>query len=138
MNNRKDIGLLIARIIVGGIFILTGWIKVSDMAGTVAYFGQLGFAPFLAYIVGYAELLGGIALILGLWTCVMSIVLGIIVIVAAYASRGAGFQGVMPPVAVLASLIILSTSCGGKYSVKKCDCCNDGVKSDDTTPAPMA
>jgi len=114
-----------------------GWMKVSDMAGTIAYFGQLGFAPFLAYVVGYAELFGGIALVLGLWTCVVSIVLGIIVIVAAYVSRGAGFQGVVLPVAVLASLIILSTSCGGKYSVKKCDCCDDNVKSNDTTPAPI-
>jgi len=132
MNNKKDIGLLVARLIVGGIFILTGWMKVSDMAQTIGYFGQIGLAPFWAYLVGYVELIGGLMVVLGLWTCLTSVVLSIIMIVAAYLSRSMGFAGMMGPLAILASLVVLATSCGGKYSVMSCKCCT--AKSD----APIA
>lgn len=133
MKNRKDIGLLVARIIVGGIFIFAGWTKVSDMASTIGFFGQMGFSPFWAYLASYAELVGGVLVVLGLWTCLASIVLAIVMIVAAYVSRSAGIQGMMGPISLLASLIVFATSCGGKYSVKKCDCC---AKAD--APAPLA
>jgi putative oxidoreductase len=124
MKNRKDIGLLVARIIVGGIFIMAGWAKVSDMAGTIGYFGQMVLAPFWAYVVGYVELVGGVLVLLGLWTCLASSVLAIVMIVAAYLSRSMGFAGMMGPIAVLASLVVLATSCGGKYSVASCKCCS--------------
>jgi uncharacterized membrane protein YphA (DoxX/SURF4 family) len=133
MKNRKDIGLLIARIIVGGIFIMAGWAKVSDMAATIGYFGQMGFSPFWAYLVGYVELIGGALVVLGLWTCLVSVVLTIVMIVAAYVSRSAGFAGMMGPIALLASLVVFATSCGGKYSAISCKCC---AKAD--APAPLA
>jgi len=123
MKNRKDIGLLVARLIVGGIFIAAGWMKVSDMTTTVANFSGMGFGAFWAYLASYAELIGGVLVVLGLWTCLASVVLAIVMIVAAYASRSMGFAGMMTPIAILASLVVLATSCGGKYTVKKCNCC---------------
>ena len=123
MKNRKDIGLLVARLIVGGIFISAGWMKVSDMAATVGFFGQAGFAPFWAYLVSYVELIGGALVVLGLWTCLVSSVLAVVMIVAAYTSRSMGFAGMMGPIAILASLVVLATSCGGKYSAMSCKCC---------------
>lgn len=137
MKNRKDIGLLVARIIVGGIFIFAGWVKVSDMASTVGFFGQMGFSPFWAYLTSYAELIGGVLIALGLWTCLASVVLSIVMIVAAYVSyKGMGLQGMVGPLSLLAPLVVFATSCGGKYSVKKCDCCEKlcAPKSD----APVA
>ena len=136
MKNRKDIGLLVARIIVGGIFIFAGWAKVSDMAGTVGYFGQIGFAPFWAYLVSYVELIGGVMVVLGLWTYLVSMVLAIVMIVAAYVSRSAGIQGMMVPISLLASLIVFATSCGGKYSVMSCKCCDKVCAS--KSDAPLA
>jgi len=134
MKNRKDIGLLVARIIVGGIFIFAGWVKVSDMASTIGFFGQMGFSPFWAYLTSYTELIGGVLIALGLWTCLASVVLSIVMLVATYVSyKGMGIQGMMGPLSLLAPLIVFATSCGGKYSVKKCDCC---AKAD--APAPLA
>lgn len=134
MKNRKDIGLLVARLIVGGIFIFAGWAKVSDMASTVGYFGQMGFSPFWAYLTSYAELIGGVFVVLGLWTCLASVILSIVMIVATYVSyKAMGVQGMMGPLSLLAPLIVFATSCGGKYSVKKCDYC---AKAD--APAPLA
>jgi uncharacterized membrane protein YphA (DoxX/SURF4 family) len=138
MKNRKDIGLLIARIIVGGIFIMAGWAKVSDMAATIGYFGQMGFAPFWAYLVGYVELIGGALVVLGLWTCLVSSVLAVVMIVAAYTSRSMGFAGMMGPIALLASLVVLSTSCGGKYSAMKCKCDGMTCGSKSDVPSPLA
>ncbi len=120
MNNKKDIALLVARLIVGGLFIATGWMKIADMAATVTAFGQMGFAPFLAYLVTYVELLGGIMVVLGFYACFASIPLAIIMIVAAYVTRGLGIAVFATPLAMLASLVVFATSCGGRYSVKKC------------------
>ena len=137
MENRKDIGLLVARIIVGGIFISAGWMKISEMASTVGFFGQMGFAPFWAYLVSYTELIAGVLIVLGLWTCLASVVLSIVMLVATYVSyKGMGIQGMIGPLSLLAPLVVFATSCGGKYSVKKCDCCEKlcAPKSD----APVA
>ena len=54
-----DSALLVLRVGVGAIFIFAGWGKVSDLAGTVAFFGTIGLAPFWAYLVSFVELCGG-------------------------------------------------------------------------------
>jgi putative oxidoreductase len=46
---------------------------VFTPAGTAKYFGSVGVPPELAYLVMTAEVLSGIALILGLWTRVIAI-----------------------------------------------------------------
>lgn len=127
-HKRSDITTLIVRIIVGGVFIFAGWMKVSNMAGTIGFFGTLGIPAFLAYIVSYAELLGGILIVLGMWTCIASSVLVVIMLGAMWFTRAAGVQGLLYPLVTLAGLVSLMGSCGGKYSVKKCDCCE--VKAD--------
>lgn len=43
--------------------------------GTVAYFQSLGFPGFFAYLVILGEIGGGIALILGLWTRIVALLL---------------------------------------------------------------
>ena len=48
---------------------------VFGPAGTVRYFGSLGLPPALAYVAMALELVGGIALILGVWTRVVALVL---------------------------------------------------------------
>ena len=66
-DSSKNIALLIARVIVGGIFVFSGWVKVADMTATVSMFNTMSIPPSLTYIVSYGELLGGLLLILGLW-----------------------------------------------------------------------
>jgi len=119
MKINKNLAVLIVRIIIGGIFITTGWMKVFDMVATVGFFNGLGIASFLAYVVSYAELVGGILIILGLWTEIATGVLAIIMLVAIYYVRSMGFQGFMGPLAVLAGLISLIASGAGQYAVKK-------------------
>lgn len=116
--NKKNLAVLIVRLIIGGIFMATGWMKVSDMVSTVGFFGSLGIAPFLAYIVAYAELVGGAFVVLGLWTEIAAGVLGVIMLGAVYYTRSMGFQGFMGPLAVLAGLVSLLASGAGAYSLR--------------------
>lgn len=110
--------LLVSRILVAAIFIVAGWMKVSDMASTVNLFSQMHIPAFLAYVVGYAEFLGGIALLLGLWASEVSALLAIIMIVAVGLTWKMGFQVYMAPMAVLAATLALAASGPGAWALK--------------------
>ncbi len=66
----RDLALLVARLGLGVILIAHGWQKLSDqgLAGTAAGFGQMGvpLPTVSAYYATFVELVGGVALILGL------------------------------------------------------------------------
>lgn len=70
MNNKSvEIGLLFSRIMIGLIFVLHGWSKFEDgISGTVGFFESIGIPGFLASVVAIIELVGGVAMILGLGT----------------------------------------------------------------------
>lgn len=116
---KKGVLLLVVRLIIGGIFINAGWMKVSDMAGTVAQFSTMGIPAFLAYAVGYLELIGGIAVLVGAWAYLASAVLVVIMAVAVYLVYPMGLQMVMTPLVTLAALLGLMASGSGKFSVRE-------------------
>jgi len=62
--------VLVARILLAIIFILAGFSKLMDIAGTASYFATYGLpAPSaLAVVAGLVELLGGLAILLGFQT----------------------------------------------------------------------
>lgn len=71
-----DIGITIVRVIVGLIFFAHGLDKViGGIGNTMGYFEGLGIPGFLAVAVAFVELVGGLALILGLGTRLVSLLL---------------------------------------------------------------
>jgi len=66
--NRHDIGTFLLRIILGIIFIDEGYTKFTNLSMTMGFFGHLGLPAFLVYIVAFIELVGGIAMLLGIFT----------------------------------------------------------------------
>jgi putative oxidoreductase len=66
----RDLALLVARLGLGVILVAHGWQKLSDqgLAQTAAGFGQMGvpLPTVSAYYATFVELVGGVALILGL------------------------------------------------------------------------
>jgi putative oxidoreductase len=67
----KDEVYLLLRVVTGFAFVYHGAAKVFGEMGVTGFAGMLEGLPFstlLAYLVSYGELLGGIALILGLFT----------------------------------------------------------------------
>ena len=68
---------LMLRVTLGGLFLAHAALKifVFTPAGTAGFFGSLGLPPALAYLTMAAEVLGGLALILGLWTRAVAVLL---------------------------------------------------------------
>src|SRR5260221_11749869 len=66
---------LLLRVSLGLLFLAHASIKlfVFTPAGTAKFFASVGVPPDLAYVVMTAEVVGGIALVLGLWTRVVPI-----------------------------------------------------------------
>lgn len=82
--HNADLGILLIRLALGAVFIYHGWQKLQAMDMTIGFFGTLGFAPYLAYVVAYAEFIGGIALVLGIATRYAGLVLAIAMAVATF------------------------------------------------------
>ena len=85
-------GLAILRIVLGISFLVHGWQKWQNMAGTGEFFGNLGIpaAPVVAYVVGTVELLGGLFLIAGFLTQISSILLFLVAFGAIVYARLSG------------------------------------------------
>jgi uncharacterized membrane protein YphA (DoxX/SURF4 family) len=73
-----DAGLLLLRIAVGIVFIAHGWSKFMNLEGATAFFASLGLASLFVYLVAAVELVGGLAVLLGLFTDVAGILLTIV------------------------------------------------------------
>lgn len=89
--NSTDLAALILRVTMGAFFLVHAWLKIAVFtpAGTAQFFESIGFPGFLAYVVIAAELAGGIALILGLYTRWVSLALVPILLGSIYAPHGA-------------------------------------------------
>jgi putative oxidoreductase len=68
---------LLLRVTLGTLFLAHAALKifVFTPAGTAQFFASLGLPPALAYVVMTAEVLGGLALIAGLWTRLVAVAL---------------------------------------------------------------
>jgi putative oxidoreductase len=83
----SDIVLLIGRILLGWIFVRSGYGKLFNVEAYAATFPVHGLPPFLAYIAVPVEFFGGIALILGLATRYVVLVMVVFMLVATFSSH---------------------------------------------------
>ena len=71
--NKLDVSTFLLRIVLGISFFIHGLVKFQGGIGNiVGWFDMIGLPGFLAYVVATLELVGGLALILGLGTRVVS------------------------------------------------------------------
>lgn len=91
--NNSDFAAFALRVSSGSLFVAHAWLKLSvfTIAGTVGYFESLGLPGFLAYLTIFAELFGGIALILGIGTRLASLMLIPILLGATWIHSGNGW-----------------------------------------------
>jgi putative oxidoreductase len=90
---------LLLRLTLGGLFLAHAGVKliVFTPAGTAAFFGSLGLPPELAYVIIAVETVGGVALILGLWTRVVALLLTPVLLGAIFTVHAhAGFSFTNP------------------------------------------
>ncbi len=117
INKHGDCLILLARLIVGGIFIYSGWMKITTVEQTLGFFSTLGIPAFLSYIVMYGEVIGGALLVLGLWFEYATVFLSIIMIFAIWFTRTQGFGMFGLPLATLSGLLGIMADGAGKYKV---------------------
>lgn len=91
--SNADLAATLLRVTMGVFFLAHVWMKLVlfTPAGTVAFFQSLGFPGVLAWVVIVAEAVGGVALILGVWTRLVSLALLPILLGSIYPHWGAGF-----------------------------------------------
>ncbi|MFZ5710117.1 MAG: DoxX family protein [Pseudomonadota bacterium] len=76
-GSRAEYAALLLRVTMGVWFLAHAWLKIAIFtpAGTAGYFQSLGLPGFLGYVTIAAELLGGLALIVGFGTRIVSVAL---------------------------------------------------------------
>jgi putative oxidoreductase len=65
MTNASSVGALVARVLLAFMFILSGWAKLGDIQGTMAYTASGGLPGFFVFPAIAIELLGGLAVLVG-------------------------------------------------------------------------
>lgn len=125
---QTDYAAALLRITSGALFVAHAGLKlfVFTPAGTAGYFQSIGLPGFLAYLTIAAELLGGLALVLGFKTRLVSLALIPVLLGAAYFGHGGnGFfftnanGGWEYPVFWAVTLAVQALLGGGAFAVDK-------------------
>lgn len=95
MNNVQQIGIVLLRVALGVIFFIHGLDKFQGGIENIAgWFDSIGIPGFVAYVVASIELIGGLALIIGIGTRLVSAILAIIMLIATIKVKlSVGFLG---------------------------------------------
>ncbi len=122
-----DLTILLARLVVGAVFLAHGWQKFFQwgIGGTAESFGQMGIPlPGLAaWTVALIETLGGLALMLGVALPIAGVLLALTMLGALFVAHlssgffvsGGGFEYVL----VLAVVALVLGARGGPLSVDR-------------------
>ena len=126
----SDFVLLCGRIMLGWVFIRSGYGKLFDIAGVGATFPPRGLAPWMAYISVPAEFFGGLAILFGFATRYAAVVMAIFTVVATLSShrywdfteaaaRRAQDSNFYKNVAILGGIFMLFAVGAGNWSVDR-------------------
>ena len=125
----RDEVILVARILLVMLFAVSGWGKLTNFSGTVAYMAQVGApAPSIAAFVATAvELLGALAIALGVWTRPVALVLALFTLGTALighpfwtmegADRYANAMNFYKNISIIAAFLLLYVTGPGKHSL---------------------
>jgi len=112
------LGLLVLRLTLGGIFLSYGLQKLTNIEGTIAVFGTLGFGAFWAWLVALTETIGGIAVIVGFGTRIAASFLAIIMLVVITVVKGGqGFAAAEFDIVLLGLALGIGLIGCGKWSM---------------------
>jgi putative oxidoreductase len=119
-----SVAILVGRILLAAMFVLAGFGKLTDIAGTAGWFGSIGLpAPtILAVLVGLLELFGGLAVIVGYKTRIAALALAVFAIGATLIAH-TNFADMMQFLifqknfAVVGGLLVLAFTGAGALSV---------------------
>lgn len=106
----RNIIAWVLQVLLGLAFIASGFNKLRDLSATIGMFGKLGLPTVLAYVIGGAELLGGIGLLIPRLTRLAAMGLIVIMIGAVFMHATkipGGLVGGVPAIVLLVLLGVL-------------------------------
>ncbi|OGY69226.1 MAG: hypothetical protein A2586_01260 [Candidatus Harrisonbacteria bacterium RIFOXYD1_FULL_40_9] len=112
----SDWALLVARLVVGIVFIAHGWPKLKNLSETAVNFTMMGFRPgkLWAIFIAFLEIFGGILMILGFFVQPLGILFMIEMIVATlFVKRRMGLVNGCEIDISLFSLALIAATMGG-------------------------
>lgn len=118
----EKISQLVARIFLGQIFLLSGFFKISGYEGTQGYMEAMGLPGMLLPLVILFEVGGGLAIVAGWQTRLVSMVLAAFTLVAAvifHSNLSDQMQMIMfmKNIAITGGLMLLAVHGAGGYSL---------------------
>lgn len=117
---KLDTALLLLRIVVGLVFVLAGWGKVTGMEGTQEAFANMGIplASVTAWLVGLIELIGGAMVLVGYKVRIPAALLALIMVGAiVFVKLSQGWGPMRIDLALLAMSVSLYLLGSGSYSL---------------------
>lgn len=125
----SDLLLLVGRVMLGWLFLASGYAKFMGIAGTTAYFTNLGVSPpaFWAWFAAFAELGLGAALILGIATRYAALASFVWVLVATAiahrywtypaAQQGAQYNNWLKNISIMGGTLYIFVAGAGRYAL---------------------
>jgi putative oxidoreductase len=129
LNSSSNYGVTLIRVSLGTMWIAHALLKlfVFTLPGTAQFFASIGYPGFLAYPVFAIELLGGVALVLGVYARQVSLALVPVMAVAASVHFGNGWVHTSPnggweyPVFLTISSLSLWLLGDGAFAARRSD-----------------
>ena len=134
-ETNTDVGATLARLSLGTILLAHGLLKlfVFTLPGTVAIFGSLGLPAIVANLTVFAEVVGGVAIIAGLYTRLAAILSLPVLIGSFWAHSGNGWLfsaeggGWEFPALLVALAVVVAIQGGGAFALRKLPVIDDFV-----------
>lgn len=128
------VGLLLIRVGTGLIFFMHGWMKINHLDMVAGMFAHFGLGGGVGVFIAWLEVVGGIAMILGIATRFFGAVFAIEMLVAIFLTGGFA-NGYQPHELELYLMLVsagIALSGSGKYSVFAMECRDCGAMMCDT------
>lgn len=130
-NRQRDWLILLARILLMILYVTAGWQKMLGFGGTVGAMAAYGLPipTVAAIVVVVIEFLVGIALVIGVWTRPLALLMAVYTLATAFighhywtmtdAAYTANFINFYKNVSIVGGLLLLCVTGAGKYSIDR-------------------
>jgi putative oxidoreductase len=127
IETNANIGTTLIRLSLGSVLLSHGLLKlvVFTVPGTVAFFASLGLPAIFAYLTIFAEIAGGIAILLGLYSRLVALLSLPILLGAVWVHSGNGWLfsaeggGWEYPLLLVVLAIVVAMQGGGAFALRK-------------------
>jgi putative oxidoreductase len=123
----QDFLLLVGRVMIGWIFIQSGWRKLMDVPAFVKTMPRRDLPEFLGYVAPPVEFFGGILIVLGCATRYAALLILLFTIIATFSShrwwnypeaqQTNQHTNFWKNVTMMGGIVLLFVTAGGRYSV---------------------